>query len=484
MRHDLDVERVSRSSRGHDLDADEAQESSMTQGSATTKKRKSSSLGTKDGPERARGKVLKRRKHTLHSASSGSDSEDSSVEPRATWPKQGAPDNVTSRQLVKQTPGLIKPFAKYGVDMVTDNDVLSGRGGGTNSHPGNRVYRDLIMGHMARYETATKKEKPDIARDIVQLVRDKGGRFLRKDEKDGMWYDIGDDAARDKTSQALRHRTFEKRQYLVQKNQGSATKNPPTESESKQPTNTAEEPVRAEPTTKAQIESALDLLSVSASNSRQSPLNTSLPGRTTPADRALERRRDESSSSAGAETGLGMSLSSPAVGGLGRIPGVEGSATDELRLTELKIQQLHQVRKQREIEELMFLERQRTLLLQEERLQQQILLMRGGRSFPTTTQTRALPHPTAFVGAIPAPLPGQPLQASLSLASTFPATAHTRGLSPWSSIDAAPLAATSLSSLNPPHSSDDSFLPGRMVTTSRQHMMDQQQREQERRGGN
>ena len=97
-----------------------------------------------------------------------------------------------------------------GVSSFSDHDVLSGRGGGTNLHPGNRFYRDLILMNREKYDIASKAKKPDVARQIVQMIRQSGGRFLRKD-KDGLYYDIGDEAAREKTSQALRHRTFEMR---------------------------------------------------------------------------------------------------------------------------------------------------------------------------------------------------------------------------------------------------------------------------------
>ena len=100
--------------------------------------------------------------------------------------------------------------SRTGIKSYSDQDVLSGRGGGTNLHPGNRHYRDLILSHRRTYDIASKSKKPNVSRKIVQMIRDSGGRFLRK-EKDGLYYDIGDDSAREKTSQALRHRTFEMR---------------------------------------------------------------------------------------------------------------------------------------------------------------------------------------------------------------------------------------------------------------------------------
>jgi hypothetical protein len=53
---------------------------------------------------------------------------------------------------------------------------------------------------------------------IVKALRnsDPPGRFLRKDEKTGKWYDIGDKKAAEKASQALREKTPEERDLLKQ----------------------------------------------------------------------------------------------------------------------------------------------------------------------------------------------------------------------------------------------------------------------------
>jgi hypothetical protein len=99
---------------------------------------------------------------------------------------------------------------RKGMESYSDQDVLSGRGGGTNLHPGNRHYRDLILSHRQTYDIASKSKKPNVSRKIVQMIRERGGRFLRK-EKDGLFYDISYEAAREKTSQALQHRIFEMR---------------------------------------------------------------------------------------------------------------------------------------------------------------------------------------------------------------------------------------------------------------------------------
>jgi hypothetical protein len=103
-----------------------------------------------------------------------------------------------------------------GISYFHDNDVLSGRGGGTNVHPGNRNFRDLINLHRRAYLKARKNDKPSISRAIVRAIRENNGAFLRRDEKSGLWYEIGDDAAREKTSQALRQRAPEMRKILFE----------------------------------------------------------------------------------------------------------------------------------------------------------------------------------------------------------------------------------------------------------------------------
>lgn len=111
------------------------------------------------------------------------------------------------------------PACAVGMSTFDDNDVLSGRGGGTNIHPGNRNFRDLINMHRRAYLKATKNDKPAISRAVVRAIRETGGKFLKKNEKEGQWYEIGDDAAREKASQAFRQRAPEMRKLLFDSEQ-------------------------------------------------------------------------------------------------------------------------------------------------------------------------------------------------------------------------------------------------------------------------
>ena len=91
-----------------------------------------------------------------------------------------------------------------------NNDVLFGRGGGTNHHPGNKRYREMVEERKSRYVNATRSEKPQISQEIVQIWRKEQnppGRFLKLNEKTKKWDDVGYRKAREKTSQALREKT-------------------------------------------------------------------------------------------------------------------------------------------------------------------------------------------------------------------------------------------------------------------------------------
>lgn len=89
-----------------------------------------------------------------------------------------------------------------------DNDVLCGRGGRINSHPGNIKFRDVINARKKEYlaPTTKKLEKAHIAAAIVNDIRamEPPGRFLKEDRDTGLWFDIGDAKAIKKTGQALR----------------------------------------------------------------------------------------------------------------------------------------------------------------------------------------------------------------------------------------------------------------------------------------
>merc|ERR1740130_1607848 len=112
-------------------------------------------------------------------------------------------------KLVKLAPIDTKPIC--GGDnskiVVQLNDVLCGRGGETNHHPGNVRYRSLVKAYQKLYLLAKRRDKPKIAQCIVVSVRGVNGRFLKRTKnanKGSAWVDVGNVKAREKTSQALR----------------------------------------------------------------------------------------------------------------------------------------------------------------------------------------------------------------------------------------------------------------------------------------
>ena len=79
-------------------------------------------------------------------------------------------------------------------DDINENDVLCGRGGKTNTHPGNIYFREQVNKLRKRYKDSGRTEKPTIAKEVVDTIRklDPPGRFLKQDKKTGLYNDIGD----------------------------------------------------------------------------------------------------------------------------------------------------------------------------------------------------------------------------------------------------------------------------------------------------
>jgi len=102
-----------------------------------------------------------------------------------------------------------------------DTDVLCGRGGAALRHPGNQTYRRLVHLNKGLYITCLKAEKLKISKSIVAAIREQNGRFLEKD-KNGLFFDIGDKKAMEKTSQALREGQPKLRQKIVELGGGAA----------------------------------------------------------------------------------------------------------------------------------------------------------------------------------------------------------------------------------------------------------------------
>jgi hypothetical protein len=88
--------------------------------------------------------------------------------------------------------------------------------GGTNHHLGNKRYRKMVEDRKIDYVHCKRLDKPMVALGIIQAWRAQVpmGRFLKMDDKTGLWNDVGDKKAREKTSQALREKAPQIREEL------------------------------------------------------------------------------------------------------------------------------------------------------------------------------------------------------------------------------------------------------------------------------
>jgi len=116
----------------------------------------------------------------------------------ASTSSNSAPSGATASQ---PFPEVTLPLTA--IKDALESDVLCGRGGAAQRHPGNQHYRNLVSTNKPYYTTCPKPEKLKISRSIVATIRETNGRFLERGI-DGLFYDIGDKKAVEKTSQALR----------------------------------------------------------------------------------------------------------------------------------------------------------------------------------------------------------------------------------------------------------------------------------------
>lgn len=132
-------------------------------------------------------------------------------EDEASKQKREAEENAKAEAEIKRIAELKKKYADWPLRNIKEpheNDVMYGRGGGTNHHPGNKRYRKMVEDRKLEYVNCKRLDKPLVALDIIRTWRGQlpPGRFLKIDDKTGMWHDVGDKKAREKTSQALREK--------------------------------------------------------------------------------------------------------------------------------------------------------------------------------------------------------------------------------------------------------------------------------------
>ena len=110
-----------------------------------------------------------------------------------------------SNKIVRNQNNNNQWYLVVNVPYPNNTDVLCGRGGGTNNHPGNLIYRQFVEDEQLNYTQSPKSDKILYSNNVVQRIRnqDPPGRFLQKNNSN-TYDDIGDQKAREKTSQCLR----------------------------------------------------------------------------------------------------------------------------------------------------------------------------------------------------------------------------------------------------------------------------------------
>ena len=168
------------------------------------------------------------RRHTHKSSSIGDNTSMSPI--RIMVESRTSTDELNGNIDIKSQQDTIAPKVEATADEVTETpeqrearrkahpltditeplptDCLFGRGGGTNHHPGNKLYRQRVEDKKELYLKSKRLDKPIVAMDIIKEWRDMDppGRFLKQDDVTKLWNDVGDKKAREKTSQALREK--------------------------------------------------------------------------------------------------------------------------------------------------------------------------------------------------------------------------------------------------------------------------------------
>merc|ERR1712072_1210471 len=108
--------------------------------------------------------------------------------------------------------------ATAGSDIILPRkfDVLFGKGK-SREHVGNLRCAYLVEQHQAEYERANRSGKTQIAENIIAMVNESGGRFLKKDGNK-CWREVTHTQAREKVSH------FFRRLREVQKTESSSSR--------------------------------------------------------------------------------------------------------------------------------------------------------------------------------------------------------------------------------------------------------------------
>jgi hypothetical protein len=108
-------------------------------------------------------------------------------------------------------PFFLPRIAKAFVNAPSRFDVLFGKGKALREHTGNVRANHLVAMYRPKYEQADKYDKTEIAKRLVNVIHESGGRFLKFDENEGCWVTVGHGMAREKISHIFRNQRDRKK---------------------------------------------------------------------------------------------------------------------------------------------------------------------------------------------------------------------------------------------------------------------------------
>lgn len=106
-----------------------------------------------------------------------------------------ASDETNNKEPAQDKPPIWEP---------AEFDVLSGRGASVNAHGGNKKFRAYCFARKPEFQAGNHAAKRRIATEIVAATTAANGRFLKRKEDKGPWFEMTNDQAILKACQVMR----------------------------------------------------------------------------------------------------------------------------------------------------------------------------------------------------------------------------------------------------------------------------------------
>jgi hypothetical protein len=89
-------------------------------------------------------------------------------------------------------------------DLPSKADILFGRDSQFVDHPGNNYLHEMVATYFDQYNRELRAGKTRLAAEIVSLIHECSGRFVKQDDHSGMWVEVTNLEAQNKVSHSFR----------------------------------------------------------------------------------------------------------------------------------------------------------------------------------------------------------------------------------------------------------------------------------------